>query len=263
MKVRVPEVLAFRGTGMIGTEETAMILERGHVGKPVREDGLSSGPLSEVNASTRPTGQLNPMALQETSDDTAAGESTDLMKKVQQGDMEAYQELIRRYQKKVFRVISTHVRNQEDAMEVLQDTFLKVFTARQTWDGRFSFSGWLYRIAINASIDRYRRSDRGRTSSLEDVMETQVHQSATGRPAQDPHHRMHDQDRRRLLEEAVHRLPPRQREVVSLRFFGEMRLEEIAAALDCPLGTVKSNLHKAIMGLKDMLHKQKGALIYE
>jgi RNA polymerase sigma-70 factor (ECF subfamily) len=210
-----------------------------------------------------PTVKLNPMSSKETSEEPVTDETNELMRRVQRDDMDAYQDLIRRYQKKVFRVISSYVRNPEDAMEVLQDTFLRVFTARHTWECRYSFSGWLYRIAINASIDRYRRSDRGRTSSLEDVMESQMHQSATGKQEEDPQLALHDRDRRRLLEAAVRRLPPRQREIVSLRFFGDMRLEEIAAALNCPIGTVKSNLHKAIMGLKDMLHQKKGALIYE
>ncbi len=94
-------------------------------------------------------------------------------------------------------------------------------------------------------------------------MEKPLHQSATVSTAGDPIDRMREQDRRRLLEEAVRRLPPRQREVVSLRFFGDMRLEEIAAMLGCPLGTVKSNLHKAIMGLKGMLMQQQEALRYD
>ena len=206
---------------------------------------------------------MNSMARQGIPDEPASFAIEDLMKQVQQGDMYAYQELVRRYQKKVYRVISTYVRDPQDAMEVLQDTFLKVYTARHTWENRFSFAGWLYRIAINASIDRYRRSDRGRTSSLEDVLETQLHQSATVRSTEDPLDRLRQGERRRLLEEAVCRLPRRQREVVSLRFFGDMRLEEIAAALECPLGTVKSNLHKAVMGLKGMLIEQKGVLNYE
>ncbi len=185
------------------------------------------------------------------------------MRQVQQDDMHAYQEIVRRYQKKVYRVISTYIHNREDALEVLQDTFLKVYTARSTWESRFSFAGWLYRIAINASIDRFRRTDRGRTASLEDVMESQIHQSATVGASADPLGKLRGQERRRLLENAVRRLPQRQREVVSLRFFAEMKLEEVAAALDCPLGTVKSNLHKAVIGLKEMMLKQKGVLDYE
>jgi RNA polymerase sigma-70 factor (ECF subfamily) len=186
-----------------------------------------------------------------------------LMHRIQRGDMHAYQELIRRYQRKVFRIISSYVHNPEDAMEVLQDTFLKVFIARDSWDNRLSLSGWLYRIAINASIDRYRRSDRGRTSSLEDVMESRLQESVTSSGPVDPLEGMRERERRRFLEDAVRRLPERQREVVSLRYFAEMKLEEIAAALDCPLGTVKSNLHKAVMGLKAMLVAQKGVLGYE
>ena len=219
--------------------------------------------LSQVDGSTGQAPQLNSMAQEGIPEEPASFTTEDLMKRVQQGDMYAYQELIRRYQKKAFRVINSSVHDHEDAMEVLQDTFLKVYTARHTWENRYSFAGWLYRIAINASIDRYRRSDRGRTSSLEDVMETQLHQSATVHPAEDPLGRLREGERRRLLEDAVRRLPQRQREVVSLRFFGDMRLDEIAEALGCPLGTVKSNLHKAVMGLKGMLIEQEGVLSHE
>ena len=206
--------------------------------------------------------KLNSMALQGIPN-KPAGSAAELMSRVQQGDMHAYQELIRCYQKKVYRVIHSYMRNPEDAMEVLQDTFLKVFIARHTWENRLSFAGWLYRIAINASIDRYRRSDRGRTSSMEDVMENQLHQSSTMQSAGNPLQQIRDQERRRVLENAIRRLPQRQREVVSLRYFAEMQLEEIAAALACPLGTVKSNLYKAMMGLKAMLLAQKGVLNHE
>jgi len=205
---------------------------------------------------------LNSMAQQEISNEPASN-AAELMNRVQQGDMNAYQEIVRLYQRRVYRVISSYVRNPDDAMEVLQDTFLKVHTARHTWDKNCSFSGWIYRIAINAGIDRYRRSDRGRSSSLEDVMESQLHESATSRPGGGPMDSIRAGERRRALEKAVRRLPQRQREVVSLRYFGEMQLEEIATLLDCPLGTVKSNLHKAIMSLKAMLHAQKGVFDYE
>jgi RNA polymerase sigma-70 factor (ECF subfamily) len=219
--------------------------------------------LSKVDASTGQAPELDFMAHPGISDEPASCATEDLMKRVQRGDMYAFQEIIRRYQKKVFRVISTYLRNPEDAMEVLQDTFLKVYTARQTWESRYSFAGWLYRIAINASIDRYRRSDRTRTSSLEGMMETKMHQSFTGNTAQNQLERVRSRERRRILEEAVRHLPHRQREVVSLRYFGEMKLEEIASVLGCPLGTIKSNLHKAVMGLKAMLLEQKGVLSYE
>jgi RNA polymerase sigma-70 factor (ECF subfamily) len=148
-------------------------------------------------------------------------------------------------------------------MEVLQDTFMKVYTARQTWERKTSFSAWLYRIAINASIDRYRRSGKNRTTSLDDVAESQVRTSATVPAPRTPLDRLRDRERRRLIEDAVRRLPERQREVLSLRYFGEMRLEEIANCLGCPLGTVKSNLHKAILALKGLLMDQKEVLSYE
>ncbi len=185
-----------------------------------------------------------------------------LMTRVQQGDMNAYQELIRLYQKKVFRVISSYQRNPEDALEVVQDTFLKVYTSRSTWERKTSFAAWLYRIAINASIDRYRRSGKDKPAYLEDMVEAQIHKSATtGRPG-DALDLLKAGERRAMLENAIRRLPGRQREVVSLRYFAEMQLGEIADVLDCPLGTVKSNLHKAIHTLRNLLLDRKEVLTY-
>ncbi len=185
------------------------------------------------------------------------------MTRVQRGDMEAFQELIRLYQKKVFRVVSGYQRNHEDALEVVQDTFLKLFVSRATWERRTSFSAWLYRIAINASIDRYRRTGDRKTETLEGIVESALHKSASMASAAGPLDSIHHSERRRLLEEAVHRLPERQRQIVSLRYFAEMQLEEIAESLSCPLGTVKSNLHKAIIALRGLLSRQKEALIYD
>lgn len=185
------------------------------------------------------------------------------MVQVQRGDMGAYRELVRHYQARVFRVIRSFHRTPEDAMEVVQDTFLKLFVARDTWEHRTSFCAWLYRIAINASIDRYRRSDKGMTTSLEDMLEGQVEASAVCRRPEDPLEQLSATERRRILENAIGRLPARQREVISLRYFGEMQLEEIAEVLSCPLGTVKSNLHKAVIGLKGILFRQREALGYE
>lgn len=185
------------------------------------------------------------------------------MARVQRGDMAAYQELVRLYQTKVFRVIRTIHRNPEDAMEVLQDTFLKLFAARRTWEKRSSFAAWLYRIAINTSIDRYRRGDRGKTTSIEGMLDGELERSASNPRPVDALDRISVIERRVILEQAIQRLPRRQREVLSLRFFAEMQLDEIATALSCPLGTVKSNLHKAVVGLRGLLMERKEALGYE
>lgn len=217
--------------------------------------------LPNLEASAGPASQPDAAVSSRCATEPGVSSTGELMARVQQGDMEAYQELIRLYQKKVFRVISTYHRDPEDVMEVAQDTFLKVYTSRHTWERRSSFSGWLYRIAINASIDRYRRGDKKKTSSLEEMVESQDQASATLRSDHTPMDRLRNGERRRLLEEAVRRLPERQREVVSLRYFGEMQLEEIAHALSCPLGTVKSNLHKAVLSLKEMLIRQREVLI--
>jgi RNA polymerase sigma-70 factor, ECF subfamily len=187
----------------------------------------------------------------------------ELMTRVQGGDMEAFRELTRLYQKKVFRVVSGYQRNHEDALEVVQDTFLKLFVSRSTWERKTSFSAWLYRIAINASIDRFRRTGDRKTEPLEGIMESSLHRSASMVTAADPLVSMRQSERRRLIEAAVSRLPDRQRQIVSLRYFAEMQLEEIAESLSCPLGTVKSNLHKAIIALRGLLNRQKEVLSHD
>jgi RNA polymerase sigma-70 factor (ECF subfamily) len=215
-----------------------------------------------MGRTTRRELQSKVMDYPHVSEAPTAATNEDLMTLVQQGDMNAYQELIRLYQKKVFRVISSYQRNPEDAMEVLQDTFLKVYTARSTWERRTSFGAWLYRIAINASIDRHRRAGKARPEYLEDMVEAQIHRSATTTVPRNPLDRLKDEERRAILERAIRRLPDRQREIVSLRYFAEMQLEEIASTLNCPLGTVKSNLHKAINALKSLLLDRKEVLNY-
>ena len=223
---------------------------------------MSSDTLDNTGRKARQELHSNPMDYPRVKEAPAAATNEDLMTLVQQGDMNAYQELIRLYQKKVFRVISTYQRNPEDAMEVLQDTFLKVYTARNTWERRTSFGAWLYRIAINASIDRHRRTGKARPEYIEDMVESQIHKSVTTSAPRNALDRLKDKERRAILEAAVRRLPERQREIVSLRYFAEMRLEEIASTLNCPLGTVKSNLHKAISALKSLLLDRKEVLNY-
>ncbi len=221
---------------------------------------MSSDTLGKVAPATSQERQSNSMPYPAATGESAANEN--LMSRVQKGDMSAYQELIRLYQKKVFRVISSYQKNPEDAMEVVQDTFLKVYTSRSTWEHKTSFSAWLYRIAINASIDRFRRTGKERDAYLEDMVETQIHKSATVGPPRTALDRLSADDRRRILEDAIRRLPDRQREVISLRYFADMQLGEIAEALNCPLGTVKSNLHKAIHTLRNLLLDRKGVLTY-
>ena len=223
---------------------------------------MSSDTLDKVGRTTSQELRSNSMDYPRAAEAHIAATNEDLMSRVQHGDMSAFQELIRLYQKKVFRVISSYQRNPEDAMEVMQDTFLKVYIARSTWEHKTSFAAWLYRIAINASIDRHRRTGKSKPVYLEDMVEAQIYKSVTTKPPRNPLDRLSDGERRAILEGAIRRLPDRQREIVSLRYFGEMQLEEIASALDCPLGTVKSNLHKAINALKSLLLDRKEVLNY-
>jgi len=221
---------------------------------------MASGTLPETCPGYPPAMQARAMTRSEPQQEPQV---EGLMDRVQEGDMEAYKELVRQCQHKLFRFISSYHRDPEDAMEVLQDTLLKVYTARRTWECRSSFSAWVYRIAANASIDRYRRGWRHKAEPLDEMVESEVHKSASAPLPLSPHDHLAGREKKRALERAIHRLPTRQREVVSMRYFGEMQLEEIAQSLGCPLGTVKSNLHKAIHSLRVLLRGQREVLGYE
>ena len=132
--------------------------------------------------------------------------------------------------------------NREDALDVLQETFLYLFGKFPGFQLRARMTTFLYPAVRNLSLEKLRK--RGRTVSLDE---------GAAEPAA-PESRDLDAERGGLAE-VVRRLPPAEREVVILRFADEMRLDEIAQALGCPLGTVKSRLHSALERLRRALEK--------
>jgi RNA polymerase sigma-70 factor (ECF subfamily) len=144
----------------------------------------------------------------------------------------------------------------EDARDVTQDVFIKVYGALDSFDPHFKFSTWLFRIAGNAAIDHLRRR-RVRTLPLErppgEDGEARSVDPPETRP--NPHEELTRQRLRAALAEAIDRLPDDYRELISLRHYGEMPYEEIAELKGMPLGTVKNKLFRARQALRDLLPK--------
>jgi RNA polymerase sigma factor (sigma-70 family) len=155
-----------------------------------------------------------------------------------------------RHHQRLYRIALGYVRNADDALDVLQETFVKAFQNAHRWDGGAEVGRWLTRIAVNQSIDRYRR-ERRRRATYEPMKDEDRSAPDTSEPS--PERRLVGSEAARRIDAALKGLPARQRAVFVLRHYEEMSLEDIANTLGMRLGTVKSSLHRAIQGLRQRL----------
>jgi RNA polymerase sigma-70 factor, ECF subfamily len=151
---------------------------------------------------------------------------------------QAFERLLDVYEKKVFRMAAMMLRDPGRAEEVTQDVFLKLWRALPSYDGRAALSTWLYTIARNTALSAVRAASYRRTDPLETSPEPTA---AALRPVD------------LALAECVDRLPDIQREVVTLFYFEDRNVGEVARMLDLPEGTVKSHLHRARRALAQMM----------
>jgi len=176
-----------------------------------------------------------------------------LVMRARNGDRDAFGELVRLHQRRVWRVCRQYV-GPTDAEAAAQDTLVKAYTSLASFDGRSAFTTWLTRIAINTCLDELRRQrreglrvDEGSDQVGEDPLAA-VPDSGPG-----PEDRSIQRQAVARLAALERKLPERQREIFRLRFYGELELEEIAAALGVHVGTVKTQLHRAVHRLREQL----------
>ena len=166
----------------------------------------------------------------------------ELVTKCQAGEMSAFEELVSRYHQKVYMVILGMLRNREDALEVAQETFFRAYRKINSFQGGSSFYTWIYRIAVNISIDtqrRYKRNPLDFRESMDDVMEAQ------NEVAKDPFADVHDRELREKLTKAINDLTPEHKAVIVLRTIEGLSYKDIGEILGCSEGTVMSRLHYA------------------
>lgn len=164
------------------------------------------------------------------------------------GDFEL---LVRRHQSAIFNFLLRMLHDVEEAMDLTQEVFLKVFCSLDRFDPRFRFTTWMYRIASNAAIDQMRRRRAGTTVSLDAPLGDDpgsVREVAGQEPS--PEQFLEAREMRGHLEEALRRLPPEYRQVLLLRHQGERPYDEIAKITGLPLGTVKNRIFRAREMLK-------------
>lgn len=186
-------------------------------------------------------------------DNQAPGPKTDeaeLIRRAKQGDSHAFGVLVERYQRRVVSVAQAVVHNQEDALELAQEAFVRAYENLAQFESRSSFSTWLYRITANLAIDFRRREGRQTLLRGEDA-ETEI-----GRLPSESGDSFKETARRELyqrLRDALNQLTPEHRTVILLREVEGLSYDEISDILHCPRGTVMSRLHYARNHLRTIL----------
>lgn len=169
-----------------------------------------------------------------------------LVERVQQGDKAAFDLLVRKYQQKVLNVIMRYVRDPDEAQDVAQEAFIKAYRALPRFRGDSAFYTWLYRIAINTAKNML--VSRGRRPPGSDVEVEVAEQLDSGTRLKDrstPESYIHEEEVMRAVKEAMDALPEDLRTAIMLRELEGMRYEEIAEAMSCPIGTVRSRIFRA------------------
>lgn len=175
------------------------------------------------------------------------------------GQAKAYEELLQKYRTPVRHLVLKIVRDADDAEDVTMETFGKAFRHLMRFSPNFAFSTWLFRIATNTCIDFMRRK-RLATLSLQGPAHLNEDGECTLQVCDEelnPLEAYVRQQRREQVQQAVAQLPAKFGQMLRLRYFDELSYEEMAAELQCPLGTVKANLHRARALLLAQLQGEK------
>jgi RNA polymerase sigma-70 factor (ECF subfamily) len=198
---------------------------------------------------------LRAVAVDHSGADVVNADDDGLVLRARNGDREAFGELVNRHQRRVWLVCRQYL-GAAEADAAAQDSLVKAFVGLAAFDGRAAFSTWLTRIAINTCLDEIRRRRRRGFevgSQNEDPDEPQAAEPHD--PGAGPEERAIQRQSMARLARCEQRLPPRQREIFRLRFYAELSLEEIAEALDVHVGTVKTQLHRAVHRLRRELER--------
>lgn len=167
-----------------------------------------------------------------------------LITRFKEGDQSAYCGLFEAHQSRIMHIALQILRNEEAALDVAQDVFMRAYEVLTRWRGDARFSTWLYRTALNVCYERIRAEERQR--KIRDRM-------PPVNLVDSPEVHFLSNDVLNAINQAVESLPPRQREIFVLKHYEGLRFFEIASMLEITAGSVKSSYHKAVVALRDRL----------
>jgi RNA polymerase sigma-70 factor, ECF subfamily len=175
-----------------------------------------------------------------------------LLRKAVAGDRESLEELFQRYRAVAFRVAQRLLGNEADALDAVQEAFVKALTHLPSFQGRSSFKTWLLRVVSNAALDLGRQRGRREILSM-DAMGPKFREEFEPLTHPNPARELERQDLHRVLHEALAQLPPAQRQTFVLHAEAELSYREVAETLGISIGTVMSRLYYARQRLRTLL----------
>lgn len=179
-------------------------------------------------------------------------EDDKLVARAVKGDQAAFRELMNKYQKPLYFHVLKMVKDREQVEDLVQESFMKAFDNLGSYNTKYAFSTWLYRITTNHTID-YLRKKKLQTFSMNEPVKTkdgEVHFQVKDEQAETDRNIIRKQ-RQNIIHDAIENLPEKYRAVIELRHLQELSYDEIAEQLDLPLGTVKAHIFRA----REMLYK--------
>ena len=177
----------------------------------------------------------------------------EFVERVRNGDTEAFNPLVLKYQGKIYNLIYLRVQDRETARDLCQDVFLKAFQGLPRFRRDSTFYSWLYQIAVNCSIDFLRKRNRRRALMFEALPIDADSELPMAQTLPCPAEALESEELGRIIRQAIRRLSPGQRRVFRLRYRKELPIKEIALRLNRSEGTVKTHLYHAHRRLRSML----------
>jgi RNA polymerase sigma-70 factor (ECF subfamily) len=182
---------------------------------------------------------------------------SDLVKRCQAGETEAFDELVTRYRTRIFGMIYNMVHNEQDAWDLAQDSFVKAWKSIKRFQGKSSFYTWIYRIVMNVTIDWLRKKQiKGAGAEFDDAVQLkEIDPASKTVPKADalPYEHMQRSEIRAQIDGAIAQLSPEHRAVILMKETEGMQYHEIAESLGCSIGTVMSRLFYARKKLQSLL----------
>lgn len=168
--------------------------------------------------------------------------------KIIEGDSNVFAVLVDQYKDLVFSLALKMLKNREEAEEVAQDTFVKLFKSLNKFKGDSKFSTWIYKVTYNTSLDRIKRNKREYdTIPIDDFSENQIKTIETVLDSID------ESDRNKMIQDCIHLLPSEEGFLLTLFYFEEQSLEEISKIIDCNTNNIKVKLYRSRKKLASIL----------
>ena len=187
-----------------------------------------------------------------------SGNNTELDKelvlRVQQGDKSAFDLLVIKYQHRIIQLVNRYVKDPSEAQDVAQEAFIKAYRALGNFRGDSAFYTWLYRIAINTAKNYLVSRSRRYSDYQVDVQDAEQVENAPQLKAMDtPENLLQNDEIVKVINLAIEKLPEEMKNAIMLREFEGMSYEEIAQAMECPVGTVRSRIFRAREAIDEKL----------